>query len=208
VLTREIISALQPSVFVLYVRSPQKLPEDIATHRDVVVITGQLTDVDGLSKAMEGVDVVISTLGPAVMRGPFHPRNTPLASAYRLLIQLMHKYNVKRIIALGTSSIKDPNDKFSYQFWFLVTGVATLAHTAYKDVVAIGNVIRQDGEDLDWTIVRVPIFTDQETKEFVAGYIGDGQTKAFLSRAAFAAFVISELRESKWTKKSPLLSNP
>ena len=207
-LTREALSVLQPSALVLYVRSPEKLPQDIASHRDVIVVVGQLTDAENLSKAMEGVDAVVSTVGPAVMRGPFHPGGTPLTHAYRLLLQIMHRHGVTRLIALGTTSIKDPNDKFSYQFWVLVNGVAIFARTAYKDVVAIGDAIRSEGADLDWTIARVPVLTDQETKDFVAGYIADGHTKAVLSRAAFASFVVTELKENKWTRKSPLVSNP
>jgi putative NADH-flavin reductase len=95
----------------VYARSPEKLPEDITKNTAVVVIKGQLLDEDQLSKAMEGVNAVISALGPAVLRGPFHPSDTPLAKAYSLLIKVMHRYDVKRLIALGTSSIRDPNDK-------------------------------------------------------------------------------------------------
>lgn len=205
---REALATLQTLTLVLYVRSPEKLPDDISSHPDVVVIKGQLTDTDALSKAMEGVDAVISTLGPAVQRGPFHPGDTPLAKAYRLLIELMHTHNVTRLIALGTASIRDPNDKFSYQFWTLINGVALLARNAYKDVVAIGKVIRDDGNDLDWTVVRVPVLTNQENKDVVAGYVGDGKVKTSLSRAALAYFMIEELQHGEWIKKAPLISHP
>ena len=204
---REALETMQGITLVLYTRSPQKLPQDVATHRNVIIITGQLSDADALSKALEGANAVVSTIGPAVMRGPFHPMGTPLAKAYELLIRLMRAQAVRRLIALGTSSIKDPNDKFSYQFYSLVTGIAVLAHTAYKDVVAIGDVIRNEGSDLDWTIVRVPLLTNQDCKEYVAGYVGDGRTSLSLSRAAFAAFLLNELKENNWVQKAPLLSN-
>jgi putative NADH-flavin reductase len=97
----------------IYARSPEKLPEDIKKNTAVVVVKGQLLDEEQLSKAMEGVNAVISALGPAVSRGPFHPSDTPLARAYSLLIKVMRKHNVKRLIALGTSSIRDSNDKFN-----------------------------------------------------------------------------------------------
>jgi putative NADH-flavin reductase len=207
VLVREALETVQGITLVLYVRSPQKLPQDIATHRDVIIVTGQLTDADALSKALEGADAVVSTIGPAVMRGPFHPMGTPLAKAYELLIPIMRAHDVRRLIALGTASIKDPNDKFSYQFYTLIAAIATLAHTAYKDVVAIGDAVQNEGSDLDWTIVRVPVLTDHDCKEFVAGYVGDGLTSMSLSRASFAAFVLNELKENNWVRKAPLLSN-
>jgi uncharacterized protein YbjT (DUF2867 family) len=66
---------------VVYARSPDKLPEDIVKDTSVVIIKGDLSDAETLSKAMEGVDAVVSALGPAVKRGPFHPSGTPLALA-------------------------------------------------------------------------------------------------------------------------------
>ena len=206
-LVREALATLQDTTLVLYVRSPQKLPQDIATHRDVVVVIGQLTDDDALSKSLEGADAVISTIGPSVLYGPFHPTGTPLAKAYQRLIRIMRAHSIRRLIALGTSSIKDPNDKFSYQFSLLINGIAVFARTAYKDIVAIGDVIRNEGTDLDWTIIRVPLLTSEESQEYVAGYVGDGYTSVCLSRAAFATFVLNELKENQWVQKAPLLSN-
>src|SRR5262249_3123860 len=148
-LVRELLSAVQGITLVLYVRSPQKLPDDVASHRDVIVIVGQLNDPDSLSKALEGADAVISTIGPAVVRGPFHPRGTPLAKGYELLIKTMRSQGVHRLIALGTTSMKDPNDKSNVPFSILIGGIAVFARTAYKDVVAIGEVIRKEANDLD-----------------------------------------------------------
>jgi putative NADH-flavin reductase len=206
-IVRELLSAPHPPTLVLYVRSPTKIPQDISSHPDVVIITGQLTDVDSLTKAVEGVDAVISTLGPLVKRGPFQAGGNPLAKAYKLLIELMHTHHVTRLIALGTTSIEDPSDKFSYKFWILVNGVATVARNAYKEFVEIGKVIREEGSDLDWTVVRVPVLTDQKKNQVVAGYVGDGKTGVSLSRAALTAFIVGELEHGEWIHKAPLISN-
>jgi hypothetical protein len=121
----------------------------------------------------------------------------------------MHKHNIGRLIALGTSSINDPHDKFNYKFALLINGVKVFARNAYNDVVAIGNVIiNGDGSDLDWTIVRVPVLTEHDEVEVVAGYVGDGHTKTSLSRVALASFMIGELQKNEWIQKSPLISNP
>lgn len=192
---------------VVYARSPQKLPESITSNPNVVVVKGDLTDAEALDHALEGVHAVLSALGPAVKAGPMHPSGTPIAKGYALLIDLMQKRGIKRLIALGTASNKDPHDKFDLQFWVLVNGVATFAHSAYKDVVAIGETIRAS-EELVWTIVRVPIITDSKKKEYVAGYVGDGKTKAWVSRQAFATFVVLELEKNLWARKAPLISVP
>ncbi|KAI0374569.1 NAD-P-binding protein [Pilatotrama ljubarskyi] len=193
---------------VVYVRSPQKLPEWIRTNPAVTVVEGQLTEAEKLSEAMNGVHAVLSALGPAVKNGPFHPSNTPLAHAYSILIDVMKKRDVKRLILLGTASMKDEHDKFSIQFAVLVSGVALFAHNAYKDVVAIGEKVRASGDDLVWTIARVPLLTDKPDKAFVAGYVGDGKVGTKLSRAAFAAFVLKELESNQWCRKAPLISSP
>ena len=199
--------SLNHSIVVL-ARSPQKLPEVIRNHSYVTIIEGELTDETVIDKAMEGVDAVVSALGPSVKKGPFHPSNTPLAKAYSLVIKVMKKHGVKRLIALGTASIEDEHDKFSAVFKTLVTGVAVFAHNAYKDVVAIGETIRGEGGDLLWTIARVPILTDDTKRDVVAGYIGDGVVKTHLSRAAFAAFVLQQLNSEEWERKAPLISSP
>ncbi|TFY77792.1 hypothetical protein EWM64_g6221 [Hericium alpestre] len=190
-------------VVVVYARSPQKLPDHISSDRHVIIVKGELTDEESLSKAMEGVEAVLSALGPSA----WHPSGTPLAKGYQLVLQVMHAQGVKRIIALGTPSIKDPNDKFSPTFAAMVLTVATLARSAYKDIVAVGDVIRAD-EEAVWTIPRVPILTNSPKKDVVAGYVGDAEVGTSVSRAAFAAFVVQELEKAEWVKKAPLISSP
>jgi hypothetical protein len=198
---------------VIYARSPEKLSEDVSNHRNVVIIKGSFDpeDEDSLSKSMEGVHAVVSALGPptAPTKAPFHPKDTPLAHAYSRIIRVMHAHNVKRLIALGTASIKDANDKFSVLFFALINGVKTLAYNAYKDVVAIGDTIRgREGRGLIWTIARVPVLTNSESKDVIAGYVGDNRVGGTLSRAGFAAFVVGELEKNEWVKKAPLISSP
>lgn len=193
---------------VIYARSPEKLSESLRNNPQVVVRKGQLTDAEALSEAMQGVDAVLSALGPAVSRGPLHPKGEPLAHAYSLVIRVMKEHGVTRLIALGTPSIKDPKDKFSLKMSTIITGVATFAHTAYKDIVAIGETIRTEGDTLDWTIARVPLLNNGSDKSFVAGYVGDGQTAMCLARIAFTAFALQELEKKEWIKAAPLITSP
>lgn len=193
---------------VVYARAPEKIPEEIKYDPRVTVHKGQLDDREALSSAMKGVDAVLSALGPSVSRGPLYPKGTPLARAYSLIIELMKSHRVRRLLALGTPSITDPNDKFSLRMSIIVNGVATLARTAYQDVVAIGETIRGQGNDLDWTIARVPLLSGANDKKFVVGYVGDGKTGVWLTRAGFALFVVQELKNNEWVKKAPLITLP
>lgn len=192
---------------VVYARSPGKIPDAIATNPAVTVVEGQLTDAEKLTEAMQGVDAVLSALGPVVQMGPFYASDTPLAHAYSLVIDVMKKQGVRRLIALGTPSMKDENDHFNFIMSTLVSGVALLAHNAYNDIVAVGKVIRSEGAELEWTIVRVPLLTNYDNKEVVAGYVGDGKTGTTLARAGFAHFVVGELEKGEWCRKAPLISS-
>ncbi|EKM60726.1 uncharacterized protein PHACADRAFT_246816 [Phanerochaete carnosa HHB-10118-sp] len=195
---------------VLLVRSPHKLPDSIKSNPSVTVISGQLTDAELVGRTVADVDVVLSALGPpvSVTSGLTYPSDTPLAQAYGLIIAAMKRHGVRRLIALGTSSIKDEHDHFSVVFKTLVTGVHLFAHGAYKDVVAIGDRVRHEGGDLDWTIVRVPVLTSDPDKTYIAGYVGDGHVKPKLARPAFAAFALQELDKGEWIRKAPLVSSP
>ena len=192
---------------VIYARSPGKIPDTITSNPAVTVVEGQLTDAEKLTEAMEGIDAVISALGPPVEKGPFYASNTPLAHAYSLVIDVMKKQDVRRLIALGTPSMKDDHDHFSLVMSTLVGGVALFAHNAYNDIVAVGKVIKSEGAELEWTIARVPILTNHDNKEVVAGYVGDGKTGTTLARVGFAHFVVGELENSEWCRKAPLISS-
>ena len=194
---------------VVYARSPQKLPAHISANPSVTVVEGQLTDKEKLSAAMSGVHAVLSALGPPTKIIPSLSSDTPLAHAYQLIIETMKQQNVKRLIALGTPSIKDEHDHFSLIMSTLVTGISVLARSAYKDIVAVGQMIRAaDPSELVWTIARVPFLDDREDRSVVAGYIGDGKVGFHLGRPAFAAFVLRELEENQWCLKAPVISSP
>ncbi|KAK1229816.1 hypothetical protein PQX77_007119 [Marasmius sp. AFHP31] len=212
-LTKELIQKLsldraegKEHKIILFVRSPAKLPEDVIFNPLVTVINAQLTDIQKLEEALEGVDAVLSALGPSVSKGPFHPSGEPLAKAYEGVLGAMRKRGVKRLLALGTASITAPEDKSDARFAALVAGVATLARNAYKDVVAIGKTISA-ADDLDWTIVRVPLLNNKDGREIHAGFIGDGKTGTFLARIGFAVLVLGELFNDnpQWIRRKPMI---
>ncbi|KIM45390.1 hypothetical protein M413DRAFT_442061 [Hebeloma cylindrosporum] len=202
-LIRKALELYPDATIVVYARSPEKIPEDLANNASVTLVKGTLEELDKAEAALEGVDAVISALGPLAS----HPSNTPIATFYGHLIDFMYKYNIKRLIVLGTASAKDPNDKFSLQFQALIIGVRTFANAAYREIVAIDNVLRAKGTELDWTFVRVPILTNADTEGAIAGYVGDGKIGTILSRKAFAAFAIGEIEKREWVQKAPMISN-
>ncbi|KAF7320935.1 hypothetical protein HMN09_00180200 [Mycena chlorophos] len=163
----------------------------------------ELDDEGSLSAALEGVDIVLSALGP---RQFDHPSGTPLAHAYEGLIKLMKQHGINRLLALGTVSVEDKADRFSVVFSTIVAGANVTMHNAYKDIRALADVIRNSSLE-HYTIFRVPILSNNPSREVVAGYIGDGKLKnhVTLNRAGFAAFVVAEIEKKEWDLKAPVL---
>ncbi|KAH8117124.1 NAD-binding protein [Phellopilus nigrolimitatus] len=201
-LVRELLATSH--TVVVYARSPQKVPSDISSNPGVTVVQGELTDAAALASALVGVHAVVSALGPSAR----HPPGTPLAKGYAVVIAQMKEVGVPRLIALGTGSITDEHDKSDKVFWLLVGGVSLLAHNAYKDIVAVGETIRASGDALAWTIARVPLLTNGQTREYQTGYLGDGKRTTTLPRLAFSTFIVDELERNDFVRKAPMLSVP
>lgn len=192
-------------IIVVYARSPQKLPEHLSKHQDITIVKGELEDSKALDTALASADAILSALGPSFG----NPSGTPLARGYSAVLDAMRRHSVKRLIALGTPSIKDEqNDKPSVVYRAMVAAVWFGANSAYKDIVAVGEVIRAC-EDIDWTIVRVPVLNNDKNREVQAGYIGDGGAGAryTLARLGFAVFVLRELEGREWIRQAPLITS-
>lgn len=211
-IARKFLSAYRSCTLILYVRTAEKLPIDLADEKNCIVIEGELDEWDNLSKAMEGVDAVITALGPTGRKGPFYPSGTPIAAAYSRIITVMKEHGVRRLIGLTTPSVRDPDDQFSLPLVFLRQTFATVARNVVKDIVAVGETVRTEGTqaDLDWTLIRLALHSkDSESNcEVIAGYAGDGKTGAVSSRIGAAAFIIDELEKREWVRKAPILSAP
>jgi len=196
---------------VVYARNPGKLPAHLQAraqeqHADLTIVKGELEDAQQLDAAFAdgGVDAVLSALGPTFG----NPSGTPIARGYAAVLAAMRRAGVRRLIVLGTASITDARDGRSIVYASMVAAVALGARSAYKDIVAVGEVVRAC-EDIDWTIVRVPVLKNGENRVVKAGYVGDGGAGAAytLSRLGFAVFVVQELEKGEWIKKAPLITS-
>ncbi|TRM61223.1 hypothetical protein BD626DRAFT_434386 [Schizophyllum amplum] len=191
---------------VLFVRSPQKLPEEIKSNPSVNIVEGQLEDTAALEQALEGVDAIMSALGPS---SSSHPKDAPIAQFYKKLLRMMRERGIKRLLVLGTASASDPvNDGFSLGYKAMVLGVYMFYWAGYNEFHTLGEILRgPEGKDIEWTMVRVPILTEEDKVGTVAGYIGDGKVGLRLARKAFARFMVDELGKREWVCKMPAVSN-
>jgi putative NADH-flavin reductase len=87
-----------------YLRNPAKLT---VTHRNLMVITGELTDRDAVQRAVHGAHAVISAIGPLLDR---KATGIPLVEGTHTIFDAMRAEGVERYIGMATPSLSDPRD--------------------------------------------------------------------------------------------------
>jgi nucleoside-diphosphate-sugar epimerase len=182
-----------------FARNPGKLT---ATSERLRVVAGELSDATRIEEAVAGAEAVISLLGPSGRTA-----GTPVTDGTRSIVAAMERRGVRRLIATATPSDTDPDDGSSWSFSLAVWLIRVLVGSAYEEIVGTARVVRESS--LDWTLVRLPMLTDKPAPAgAVAGYVGDARIRLFsLSRAAMADFLVSQLADSTWIRKAPVVSN-
>lgn len=180
-----------------YARSPQK----ITPHERLTVVAGTLTEADKIDAAIQGADAVVSVMGPGGYQDTLI-----FAPAYRLIIASMKARGVKRLIALGTPTIRDKADKPTLVFETLIRVVRLIIHKGSEDIATVGTLVRESG--LDWTLVRVPLLT----KSVATGSVRTGAFGApiwwpFITREDFVDFLMRQLTDRTYIHYAPAISN-
>jgi putative NADH-flavin reductase len=183
---------------VAYVRDPSKLEQK---HERLTVIRGELKDREGIERAVNGADAVISVLGP---RG--RSKGKPITIGTQNIIAAMKKEGVRRLIISSTASAKDPKDKPELRFRLMIGIVKLFIHAAYEDIVSTAEAVRKS--DLDWTIVRLSLLNnDPKSGKVQVGYMGRGEVGTRISRADIADFMLKQVKDPKYLRQAPLISN-
>jgi uncharacterized protein YbjT (DUF2867 family) len=123
------------------VRSPEKLT---IRNPNLHVIAGQATDPSAVSRALDGADALISTLGGT---------GSVISDATQAIVDATHKAGVSRVVVLSSFLVE--RDRFG-RVTRLLTGLAM--GSMIKDKTAGEKALRDS--DLDWTIVYASGLTD------------------------------------------------
>jgi hypothetical protein len=121
----------------------------------------------------------------------------------------MRTKGARRIFALSTMSFSpDPSETFPLKWSLYQIFPKLVVPQGNAEMVGIGQAVAA-AEDLDWTVFRVPHLTDEAADLPVfAGLLGpDFKGSMNLSRASIAVWILKEMEERKWVKKSPVLGN-
>lgn len=182
---------------IAFARSPEKLDSQ---GDNLTVIQGDMQNPEDVKRAVAGADAVISVLGPTENKPTF-----AITQGTQHILQAMRAHGVERLVLSAGAGVRDPKDEpklFNHAINFLLKLVS---RWVYEDMVRVVETVR--GSDVKWTVVRVPMLTDDEpTGEVKAGYVGNGMGPR-LSRADMASFMLDQVESEQYIYQAPAISN-
>jgi len=167
------------------VRSPEKLT---LRNPNLHVVAGQATDPSAVSRALDGADALISTLGGT---------GSVISDATQAIVDAAPKAGVSRVVVL--SSFLFERDRFD-PVTRLLTGLAM--GSMIKDKSAGEKALRDS--DLDWTIVYASGLTDGPAGGSVA-VLSEGSRWSLsnrIARADVAAWLIQAATSPQTSRRA------
>ena len=165
-------------------------------------VSGDALDSDTIRNALQGVDVVIQTLGVDIAPRAIFERTTLFSQSTRILVDVMKAAGVKRLIAvtgLGAGASRGHGGLLYDAVVFPL-----LLKRVYDDKDVQEWIIRSSG--LDWTIVRPGLLTNSPAtgRYRVLSAPQDWQF-GMISRADAADFLVQQIDNRALIGKTPLL---
>jgi nucleoside-diphosphate-sugar epimerase len=180
-----------------FARTPSKLE---ISHPDLERVRGDVLEPERVDKAVAGADAVISVLGPV--------KNEPTYTISRgteHILEAMRAHGVERLIVSVGAGVPMPQDEPGLFDRFISLLLKLTARHVYEDMRRVAERVR--ASDRDWTLVRVPMLTDDPgTGDIHAGYLGQG-TGPRLSREDMASFIVRQLEDERYLHEAPVISN-
>ena len=167
-------------------------------------VSGDALDSDTIRNALQGVDVVIQTLGVDIAPRAIFERTTLFSQSTRILVDVMKAAGVKRLIAVTGLGAGDSRGHGGLLYDAVVFPL--LLKRVYDDKDVQEWIIRSSG--LDWTIVRPGLLTNSPAtgRYRVLSAPQDWQF-GVISRADAADFLVEQIDNRALIGKTPLLIN-
>jgi putative NADH-flavin reductase len=177
-----------------FARDPAKL--DIK-HTNLSVVQGDVMDYASVEKALQGQEAVLCSIG-AGRKGTIRSEGT------RNIVRAMENAGVRRLICQTSLGVGDSWSSLNFFWKYIMFGI--LLRNAYADHEAQERYVKQSR--LDWIIVRPGSFTNGDrTGVYRHGFGATDKTlKLKISRADVADFVLKQLVDDTYLRKTPGLS--
>jgi putative NADH-flavin reductase len=168
-------------------------------HGDLTVARGNVLDYGSVEAAVKGKDAVLSALGTKVLR-----KNTILSDGTRNIIGAMEKLGVKRFICESSLGVGDSKGQLGFLYNYIL--IPLFLRNIFADKEVQEKYIQQSR--LDWIIVRPAALTNgPRTGVYRSGFgATDRSISGKISRADVADFMLKELTDNTYLRKTPGLS--
>jgi putative NADH-flavin reductase len=180
-------------------RNPGKL-EDIKDK--IEIIQGSVFEPSAIEATIEGVEAVISTIGPP-QRNPGNPGQ--YEKAMKDIVSAMNKYGIKRYIHIGGAGHPGgENENWTFKRRFLRLFLSLFSKQILVAKHMEWEVLKKS--NLDWTLVRPPRIAN----EAASGNISADEKilkSLKISVGDLTDFILEQITSEKWIRKAPLVSS-
>lgn len=179
------------------VRTPKKLA---VKHDNLSIIEGDVRSAETAAFAIEGSEGVINAIGPT----PGSPDNL-METAAENIISGMRQHGVDRLVWSTGAGVPSPQDEPTFMHKVINFLLKTLSGKVLENSLRGAEMIKDS--DLDWTIARAPMLTNEPGKgDFHVSYV-DATMGRTLSRENFARFMLDLVESDQWVHEMPAASD-
>lgn len=186
------------------VRSPERVTSDRFTwagHPDVMLVKADLLDAQAVGAACEGVDAVISMVGP-----PPGADTSPLPPAIRAVVAGMRAHGVRRLIVQGGGFVKLEGEPTLIDRGLRAVFAAAMNEAAVlKGNDEMARFLVSECDDIDWTITRPGLLSDDGPAGVVEAMhdYGPGMPGGTPSKVDLTRWYIDLIDDARATHKAP-----
>jgi len=160
----------------------------------LTVVGADVADQAATARAIQGADVVLSSIGVPFTRGPI----TVYSTAAATIINGMARYGVKRLAVVSSTAVEPhPHAVGGFMLNRVMQPLVakTIGKTTYSDMRVMERVVRESG--LDWTIIRPSgLFDADEVSDY---QVAEGQLDGvFTSRADLADLLVRQATDNRF----------
>jgi putative NADH-flavin reductase len=160
----------------------------------LMVLRGSVLDAGEVSKAVTGVDAVLSAIGGSTLQD-----ESTVSTAAGVIASAMAASGVRRLVAMGSAGIFGEVRGIAGLVTRTLLRHALVDHRKQYDLLA--------ASDLDWVLVRATRLTDgPRTGAYRLAREGLPPRGAAISRADVADFMLRALGDDTWLRSAPAIA--
>lgn len=181
------------------VRALARRPDALEPRAGLVVIAGDVLDPGAVAETIAGADAVVSVFGQVAGSPP-----TLQTDGTRAIATAMQERGIRRIVSLSGGGLPFEQDRPKTADRVIRWLLRRISPHVLDD--AAGHAAVLAASDLDWTIVRGPVLTDQPRRgRYRVGWVGV-DASARIGRADLATEILAQIDARSHLRAMPFVS--